>query len=98
MHLDWCSSKKEGIKEAMVLLEREHSDLASANVDAASLKKSLRAVFDRLDKVTPDVKRGLARQLFKSIKTCKDNKVEILWNLPCGESGKSDSQGSKWGG
>ncbi len=36
-------------------------------------------------------------QLSRSIKVCKDNKVEILWNLPCGESGKSDSQGSKWG-
>ena len=103
--LDWLDSqlesiekKKVSVSEAIILLERERDDLSSANVDANSLKRSLKAVFDRLDKASPDVQRGLARQLFNSIKVCKGNKVEILWNLPCGESGKSDSQGSKWGG
>lgn len=92
--------KKSEIQESILKLKSEQQDLSEARVDANSLKKSLKAVFDRLNGADPAVKRGIARQLFKSIKLCVGNRLEVSWNLPlsCGSGGKYSSNKNEWGG
>ncbi len=103
--MEWLDSqlleienKKFGINESLTVLGKEKESLEGAFLDAKSLKSSLKAVFDRLDGAAPDVQRGIARQLFKKIKVRKDNRIEILWNVPCVPGGQGFVKESKWGG
>lgn len=105
--LRWLDEQLEGLeerkrltKEAISSLKNEQLDLSEAKVDANSLKKSLKVVFDRLEASDPAVKRGIARQLFKSVKLCMGNRLEVSWNLPLsrGSGGKYSSNKKKWGG
>jgi DNA invertase Pin-like site-specific DNA recombinase len=105
--LRWLDEQLEGLeerkrltKEAIASLKGEQLDLSEAKVDANSLKKSLKVVFDRLEASDPEVKRGIARQLFKSVKLCLGNRLEVSWNLPLsrGSGGKYSSNKKKWGG
>ena len=106
--MEWLDSqlleienKKMQIGESLVVLAKEKEALEGAFLDAKSLKTSLKAVFDRLDKAAPDVQRGIARQLFKKIKVYKGNKIEIQWNvphLPCVPGGQGFVKDNQWGG
>jgi len=87
------------IESAIIALKKEHQSLSDAKVDSHTLKKSLKAVFDRLEASDAAVRRGLARQLFKSIKLYVGNRLEISWNLPLsrGSSGSISANKKKWG-
>jgi len=69
-------------------LELELASLAAATMDAKELKRSLKVLFDRLDKSDQDVKRGILRQLTEKIIIYRGNKVEIRWRIPCDTGGR----------
>lgn len=74
----------ERLKATGVLdgLMRERGVLGEEAVDARSLKTSLKTLFDRLDSATPEVQRGIFRQVFREITVLRDNKVKITWKVP----------------
>ena len=98
--LEGVEERKNSIENAIVTLKNEEQSLSEAKVDANTLKRSLKAVFDRLETSDAAVRRGLARQLFKSIKLCVGNRLEVSWNLPLsrGSGGKISANKKKWGG
>lgn len=104
--VEWLEKQLAGIEGKRIELthsrhelERERDSLAAASIEARQLKKSLKVVFDRLERSSRDVQRGILRQLIESVTIYSGSRVEIRWRVPaCESGGRRFGLEIEWGG
>jgi hypothetical protein len=80
---------REKSKQQLELLELELHELGEVVVELKSLKNSLSALFDRFEKSSREIQRGLLRQIFNKIVVARKNEILIEWQVPkIGTDGK----------